>query len=281
MTVKNSFGKSFLLALAVFLALPAVALGQGNSRHGRNKDVFVNGHDARDGRLDKDDRRHRGRRGDTDEDFDEDDDNGRDRHRDRHRDHDRDDDRDDRRDDRRDRQDVARIAERNGFEDGLRAGRDDAARGERFDFRDEADFREATRGYRSEFGSLDFYRRNYREGFARGYERGYREARRDGGGFGDGSIRRAAQENGYRPGYNDGREDFERGDRYDFRDEGAYRDATAGYRSEYGDRELYRRYFRQAYERGYDDGYRGRSSRDGRRSGSRVGDVLGGVFGRP
>src|SRR2546423_1574239 len=54
---RGFFVRALLLAVAVFVALPAVALAQGNSRHGRNKDIFVNGHDARNGRYDRRDRR--------------------------------------------------------------------------------------------------------------------------------------------------------------------------------------------------------------------------------
>jgi hypothetical protein len=45
----------FMLALVALFALPLAAFALGNGRGGRGKptDVFVNGHDARDGRWDK------------------------------------------------------------------------------------------------------------------------------------------------------------------------------------------------------------------------------------
>ena len=92
-----------------------------------------------------------------------------------------------------------------------------------------------------------------------------------------GGVRDIAINNGYRAGFNEGRDDRADGNRYDYHDEGEYRDATSGYRNEYGDRDLYRRYFRQGYERGYRDGYENRSG--GSRNG--VGSVLGDIFGIP
>src|SRR2546423_7406145 len=67
---------SALLALVFAVALPTVSFGQGRG-HGRNhSDVFVNGHDARDGRYDGRGPRadRRGRNGDDDRDNDGDDD---------------------------------------------------------------------------------------------------------------------------------------------------------------------------------------------------------------
>ena len=46
----------FMLALVAFLALPVSALAQGRGQgRGKPTDVFVNGHDARDGRWDRND----------------------------------------------------------------------------------------------------------------------------------------------------------------------------------------------------------------------------------
>jgi hypothetical protein len=177
MTVKNSFGKSFLLALAVFLALPAVALGQGNSRHGRNKDVFVNGHDARDGRYDG-----RGPRRD---------DNWR-----RRRDHDYDEDDRYRRDDdyryRRDRgrydnygygnngyygnygyrDNFTQTALNAGYNAGIEQGRRDRSRGRYTDPRDSSAYRNADKDYNSRLGDRYTYQQYYRQGFINGYRDG-------------------------------------------------------------------------------------------------------------
>jgi hypothetical protein len=56
-----------------------------------------------------------------------------------------------------------------GFNDGLKAGREDRNRNERFNYTDERDFQNATRGYNSRFGDRSLYQRYYREGFSHGY----------------------------------------------------------------------------------------------------------------
>lgn len=90
-------------------------------------------------------------------------------------------------------------------------------------------------------------------------------------------LRNRALSYGYREGYEEGREDRRNGEGYEFRDEGEYRDASAGYRDQYGDFGLYQRYFREGFERGYRDGYENRASQRG----GGLGDILGGIFGRP
>ena len=52
-----------------------------------------------------------------------------------------------------------------------------------------------------------------------------------------------------------GEEDSRRGQSFLFTDESDYRSADAGYRSQYGPRELYRDEFRRGYEAGYRTGY--------------------------
>ncbi len=70
-------------------------------------------------------------------------------------------------------------------------------------------------------------------------------------------LRQTALNAGYNNGIEEGRKDRQRGDRFDYRDEGDYRNATKDYSSRLGDRETYRRYFRDAFATGYEDGYRG------------------------
>jgi hypothetical protein len=74
---------------------------------------------------------------------------------------------------------------------------------------------------------------------------------------GDYNARQTALNAGYNEGIKDGREDRQRGERFDYRDESDYRNATKDYNSRYGDRGIYQRYFREAFARGYNDGYRG------------------------
>jgi hypothetical protein len=193
-----------MLAVVAFLVLPMSAFAQGNGRgRGKPTEVFVNGHDARDGRWDKN--------------------NGqRDRDRDRNRDNDdwrrrraaaeaqrqreieaarrqRDNDawrRNQSNDDWRRRNDdnnrnrrgrnwdqyggyggssqLRQTALNAGYNNGLQEGRKDRSRGDRFDYRDEGDYQNATEDYSSRFGDRELYRRYFREGFASGYEDGYR-----------------------------------------------------------------------------------------------------------
>jgi hypothetical protein len=186
------------------------------------------------------------------------------------------------------RYDVRRIAFDNGYREGFEEGQRQLRDRKRFDPYNEGDFKDADNGYRGEFGNKDNYKRYYREGFLEGYERGYgsrgfgnngngrgrggweRGSRdrdgdwRDGdwrddrGGWGRGGFEaiRIARENGLRDGVRHGQEDRARRRNYDFDDSSDFRNATRGYRSEYGDRDTYRRAYREGFQRGYEEGYR-------------------------
>ena len=73
-------------------------------------------------------------------------------------------------------------------------------------------------------------------------------------------IYRVAQQNGYSEGFKAGQNDQARRRNYDYTDTNEFRNGMRGYRSEYGDRNLYRQAFQQGFQRGYDDGYRRRTS---------------------
>ena len=200
--------KFAVLALVALLALPAAAFADKKQGRGRGKptEIFVNGHDARDGRWDRDGRRDRSRR-------------GRDYERERRRD-------------------------RNDDDDYYRRRRNDGGR----------------------YGNGGYYGND-----------GYNN-----------QVRQTALNAGYHEGVDEGRKDRERGDRFDYADEGDYRSGTKGYNSRYGNKDLYRQYFREGFARGYRDGYQngyyGRDDRYGRdddRRGVGIGDILGGIFGRP
>jgi hypothetical protein len=200
-----------MLAVVAFLVLPMSAFAQGNGRgRGKPTEVFVNGHDARDGRLDKDQKdKHRDgirnsdelqRRRAAEE---------AQRQREieaarRQRDNDtwrRNQGNDDwrRRNDDNNRSDRNSQYDRNrrgrnwdryggyggsfqlrqtalnaGYNNGIQEGRKDRSHGDRFDYRDEGDYQRATEDYSSRLGDRELYRRYFREGFANGYEDGYR-----------------------------------------------------------------------------------------------------------
>jgi hypothetical protein len=72
-----------------------------------------------------------------------------------------------------DRDNMARIADQNGYRDGLRRGRYDSSRGQRMALDNVSQFRTALNGYRSQYGDRDSYRQAYRDGFRRGYDEAF------------------------------------------------------------------------------------------------------------
>jgi hypothetical protein len=71
-------------------------------------------------------------------------------------------------------------------------------------------------------------------------------------------LYRVAQQNGYREGYRQGQDDAYRRRGFNVENDSRYRDALSGYRSEYGNRDDYRRAFREGFRQGYEEGYRNR-----------------------
>ena len=145
-----------------------------------------------------------------------------------------------------------------GFRLGVRAGEDDARRGERFNYNDERDWQRAGN-------------RAFRDGFERGYTEAYRRNDRGGyvgpggyggyGGRGDGGYRGGAYANpataaGFDDGYRQGREDARDGDRFDPVRAKRYREGDRGYDRRYGTREQWKTAYRQGFRAGYDRGYR-------------------------
>jgi len=156
-----------------------------------------------------------------------------------------------------------------GYERGVRAGTEDARRGETFRFIDENDYRRADAGYRSQYGNRVRYQDEFKRGFESGYRTGYgrnpvygnRLPPGRGGqgpwsnGRGVGRYDLAAQQ-GYNDGYEEGLDDGQDRRRFDPVAESRYRNATRGYEREYGSRELYKANYRTAFRNGYEEGYR-------------------------
>ncbi len=69
--------------------------------------------------------------------------------------------------------DLRQTALNAGFNDGLKEGRKDRSKRERFDYRDEGAYQKATRDYSSRLGDRYLYQRYYREAFENGYADGY------------------------------------------------------------------------------------------------------------
>jgi flagellar biosynthesis/type III secretory pathway protein FliH len=68
--------------------------------------------------------------------------------------------------------------------------------------------------------------------------------------------RRAAYDNGYRDGVNEGERDARRREAFNYQDERTWQRADKGYNRSYGDRLRYEQSFRTGYAAGYNEGYR-------------------------
>ena len=61
-----------------------------------------------------------------------------------------------------------------GYNEGIKEGRKDRSRGDRFEYRDEEDYRNANTDYSSRLGNRALYQQYFRQGFVNGYSDGYR-----------------------------------------------------------------------------------------------------------
>ena len=61
-----------------------------------------------------------------------------------------------------------------GYNEGIKEGRKDRRNGDRFEFRDEEDYRNANTDYSSRLGNKELYKQYFRQGFQNGYSDGYR-----------------------------------------------------------------------------------------------------------
>jgi len=167
---------------------------------------------------------------------------------------------------------------RQGWEQGQRAGLEDARRAEPYRYTDEADYRRTDTvlrhgGYDSRYRTE--YRRGYDEGYRAGYSGGYgRGPAYDGrlpgrggppawsngrgagrGGWATGRYDPAFQ-TGATDGYEAGLKDAQSRRRFDPISEGRYRSADRGYKRAYGSKDLYKAHYREGFRAGYEEGYR-------------------------
>jgi hypothetical protein len=70
--------------------------------------------------------------------------------------------------------DLRQTALNAGYNEGIKEGRRDRQNGERFEYRDEEDYRNANTDYSSRLGNRELYRQYFRQGFVNGYNDGYR-----------------------------------------------------------------------------------------------------------
>jgi hypothetical protein len=164
-----------------------------------------------------------------------------------------------------------------GYDEGRQHGEQDARRGRNFDYQRHNDYRDADAGYRG--GDRSSYRSVFRQGFVAGYNDGYRRYAQQGrypqggygypqggypqgrypqGGYGSygGYASSPAAQNGYRDGYEQGRNDARSRNRFDPVGARRYRSGDNDYDRRYGSRDDYKREYRSAFQAGYDQGYR-------------------------
>lgn len=169
-----------ILMLIFAVGVPSVAMAQGRGRGQQKKaGKFKNGHDASDGRWDG--RGPQGNNGRYDNDDDDRYDDGR---------YNNDDYRYGR--NRRntgnggyyDQEQIRRQALNMGYQEGLRAGQSDRASGRSYNLEGHSTYRDATAGYNSSYGDINFYRNYFREGYRQGYDEAYRNGSRSSGRYG-------------------------------------------------------------------------------------------------
>jgi hypothetical protein len=167
-----------------------------------------------------------------------------------------------------------------GYDEGRQRGEQDARRRRSFDYQRHGDYRDADDGYRG--GDRRAYRSVFRQGFVAGYNDGYRRYAQ--GGYSQGGYPQSrypqggyppvayprgrygstgtyasspAAQNGYRDGYEQGRNDARGGNRFDPVGARRYRSGDQDYDGRYGSRDDYKREYRAAFQAGYEQGYGG------------------------
>lgn len=71
------------------------------------------------------------------------------------------------------RNNTAGIAQRYGYQDGLKDGADAAREGDRYHPQNSGDWQKGTNGYESRYGSKGAYKQAYRSAYVQGYQEGY------------------------------------------------------------------------------------------------------------
>ncbi len=177
----------------------------------------------------------------------------------------------------RDYRDIQRVAYDNGYREGFKHGSKDGRHNRDFRIDRDGDYRSADDGYRREYGDREFYRMTFRRGYETGYRDGYaRETGyacypgygrplppppvypAPGGGYPGGGpgVYSLAARNGYRDGFDAGKDAAHDGRPFDPIREKRYREGDHDYDSRYGPRDEYKRDYRAAFQQGYEEGYR-------------------------
>ena len=69
--------------------------------------------------------------------------------------------------------DLRQTALNEGFNEGIKEGRNDRKRGDYSNYTDEKEYQKGTKSYSSRLGDREIYRRYFREAFSHGYADGY------------------------------------------------------------------------------------------------------------
>jgi hypothetical protein len=70
--------------------------------------------------------------------------------------------------------DLRQTALNAGYNNGIKAGRDDRNKGRGYSYQDDREFQKATKDYNSRLGDLGLFRTYFRQAFVNGYADGYR-----------------------------------------------------------------------------------------------------------
>ena len=161
-----------------------------------------------------------------------------------------------------------------GYRDGYHQGRESRENHAKYNL-ESKDYKEGDRGYAKYMGDKDEYKEGYRTGYQGGFDDAFynrpgrfaeiygREDAREKTRERDVTIIEVPREgysdiafdNGYRDGIRAGQRDLSNHAKFDPADQPSYRDGDHGYRSSFGDIEVYKRQYREGFVRGYQDGY--------------------------
>ena len=174
--------------------------------------------------------------------------------------------------------DLRQTALNAGYNEGMKDGTEARQKNRNTDYRNQSDYRKATKDYSSRLGDRELYRRYFREAYETGYNDGLNPGRNDNNGSWNRDRNRTDDQNrrgrnwdrydnyggsfelrqtALNAGYNEGIKEGRKNNRSDYRNNSAYQKATTDYSSKLGDRGLYQRYYRAGYDNGYNDGLNG------------------------
>jgi hypothetical protein len=167
-----------------------------------------------------------------------------------------------------------------GYRDGFHRGLNDHDRHLAYRL-DNDDYKHADVGYEKYMGDKDEYKSGYRQGYQAGYDDAFNghagrfstiygpmgepPIRGDADRYDDVYSQRGwggrdvAFDIGYRDGLSAGNDDFTHHREFKPEHNHDYKEADHGFRSNYGDKEIYKRNYRDGFTQGYRDGFRGTS----------------------